>query len=434
MAQFTPMRNLPSDAGYKKGDVMVIFGEIFSKGYVNGIIDAGKKLGMTVVQTTVGRRENDGTLRPLNSEELADKEQPFINIPLEAGFDVEPADNGVSPCDQLAGVKMKEWQSAQLDWELVEQSRTRALKRFKANVEAYMQELEKHIPDGANVLFVHTMAGGVPRAKILMPTMNRIVKGRGERFQPSQPFWESPMGQLCDKNFNEVTADTFKYLVEQSEPIRQRIESAGNRVAYVAYGYHGTEVLIDGEYRWQSYSPYIQGWAKRRLENHAIDFQKQGIPCAVYNCPEILTNSSSIFLGVEICLYPLMAAYRKESGKTDAVEKKIGAHRSLLKDEHTLDALLEKCNEFISNPAITNSYDFETWPQHNTLEQMDALLEGSSQLMDMHKDKKDLITFPLSEDVFMATGALMLNDSWQAKEPVWWLGHDIVAKQIDVWL
>lgn len=433
MAQFTPLRQIPENPGYKPGDVMVIFGELFNRGYANGIVEAGEKLGMKVIYGTVGRREGE-TLRALTAEELTQKPQPTINIPLEAGFDLEPADDGPSPGEQLAKVRLNEWLDAKLDWRLVAQSREKAVERFQKNVNAFMTELEKMIPENANILFVHTMAGGVPRAKILMPTMNKVFKGRGDRFQASEPFWHSDIGKLCDMNFNEVTADTFMYLVEGSRAIREKAAKKGKRVSYVAYGYHGTEVLIDGEYRWQSYSPYVQGWAKIRLEEHAKRYMKEGIPCTVYNCPEILTNSSSIFLGVEVCLYPLMSAYRKETKHPEKTKAKLAELGKLLKPEVSIDGMLEKCNAFISDPVIAGSYDFETWPQHNSKEQMETLLEASDQLIDMHKDPKDLITFRLSEDVFKATGALMLADTWKAKEPVVWLSHDIVAKQIDAWM
>ena len=260
--------------------------------------------------------------------------------------------------------------------------------------------------------------------------MNRVFKGRGDRSQESETSWQSELGKLCDLNFNEVTADTFKYLVEESSAIREQATKNGRKVSYVAYGYHGTEVLINGEYRWQSYSPYVQGWAKKRLEDHAVAYSKKGIACTVYNCPEILTNSSSIFLGVEVCLYPLLSAYKKEGKDHPLIKQKFSELQKLLKPEISLEQMLERCNSFISNPVITNSYDLKTWPQHNTKEQMEVLLEASSQLIDMHQDTKDLITFRLSEDVFKASGALMLADAWSAKQPVWWLGHDIIAKQI----
>ena len=87
----------------------------------------------------------------------------------------------------------------------------------------------------------------------------------------------------------------------------------GGKTAYVAYGYHGTEILIRGEYRWQSYSPYLQGFAKLQLEKIAEDAFKNGTSACVFNAPEILTNSSSIFLGVEVALYPLLGALKRQA-------------------------------------------------------------------------------------------------------------------------
>ena len=68
---------------------------------------------------------------------------------------------------------------------------------------------------------------------------------------------------------------------------------------------------MNGEYRWQSYTPYVQGLAKMRLEDIAPRL-RQGFLATVFNCPEIQTNSSALFLGVEISLYPLLTAIRRE--------------------------------------------------------------------------------------------------------------------------
>ena len=114
------MREVPSLAPYKKGDVMVVFGELFSRGYANGIVDEAQRHGMKVIHTTVGRREG-AELRPLNADELAEKPQPFINVPLEAGFDMEPDSKGVTPCDQLKGYKMSQWQDIKFDWNSIEE-------------------------------------------------------------------------------------------------------------------------------------------------------------------------------------------------------------------------------------------------------------------------------------------------------------------------
>ena len=48
-----------------------------------------------------------------------------------------------------------------------------------------MTELDKLIPDGSNAFFAHTMAGGIPKAKVFLAIANRIYKGRGARFMSS---------------------------------------------------------------------------------------------------------------------------------------------------------------------------------------------------------------------------------------------------------
>lgn len=424
------LRTTPSTAGYKKGDVMVLFGELFSKGYANGIVDEAEKMGMTIVRSTVGRRDSDGSLRALNEEELKEQAQPFINIPLEAGFDMEPDSTGTTPCDQLKGIKMKDWDGDHLDWDKIKESQEKGINRFKTNVSAYMEELKQYIPEGANVLFVHTMAGGVPRAKILMPVMNKVFKGRGDRFISSQALFDSPLGKFSQTNFSEVTAHTFKHLVDLSSSLRSSIENNGGKAAYVAYGYHGTEILIDNEYKWQTYTPYFQGWAKMELENHCKDFMAQGISCTVFNCPEILTNSSSIFQGVEVSLYPLLGAIQKEGEASEYCKKALDKCRAMMKDEHDFNEIMDFVSGYVKNELTVTHSSFEKWPQQNTKEQMEYMLDSSEHLISMHKDPKQLMTFPLSEEVFKATGQLMLHESWQLSKPVLWLNHDIVAKQM----
>ncbi len=424
---FSPMRTLPAAAKYKKGDVLVLFGELFSRGYANGIVDEAQRLGMTVVRTTVGRR--DGTeLRALNDDEMADIPEPFINVPLEAGFDMEPDDLGKTPCDYLKGYKMDEWSQIKLSDASLEQSRARGEKRFIDNVKKYMAKLEKYIPKDSNVLFVHTMAGGVPRTKILMPVMNKVFKGREERFISSEDFWTSDLGKLCDINFKEVTANTFKHLVDLSSALRAKIQSWNGNVSYVAYGYHGTDVLHGDDIRWQTYSPYIQGWAKIELENLCEKYFAQGLNTSVYNCPEILTNSSSIFQGVEVPLYPFLGALNNKNHP--ATQKVVAECLALLKPEHTIQEIMDFTNRFFNNPLIQSHMVFSKWPQHNSKGQMELLLNSSEHLIDMHKDPKNLITFVLSEEIFKSTGKIMLHESWKARRPVLWLGHDVLAEQL----
>ena len=428
MTQVFPLREKPALAPYKKGDVLVLFGELFSRGYANGLVEEAERRGMTIVRATVGRREKDGVLRALTAEEAATIPQPFINVPLEAGFDMEPASNGTTPCDQLKDVKLSDWLEAKLDWKSVEESHQNSIVRFKKNTELFIKELEKHIPAGANVVFAHLMAGGVPRTKIIMPLLNRAFKGTGDRHIPSKTLFDSEIGQLCLKNFVEVTAETFRHLIEISAPLRKKLESQGSHVSYTAYGYHGTEVLIRGQYKWQTYTPYFQGWAKMDLEKLSEKFAKEGVNCCVYNCPEILTNSSSVFQGVEVSLYPLLAALQKDGADRKHTEQVLADCKKLLKDDVTFEQIIKFTDDYLTNDITVSHSKYDQWPQNSDQKQMEYMLSSSNHLISLHKDEKQLITFVLSEVVFKSCGYVMLHDAWKPKAPVAWIGHDIVAR------
>jgi hypothetical protein len=429
MANPTYLKNKPAVSPYKKGDVLVLFGELFQRGYANGLVEEAEKAGMTIVRATVGRREN-GVLRALNTEECKDIPQPFINIPLEAGFDLEPDEKGLTPVDQLKDVKLSEWEHAKMDFQAIEKSRQNGVARFRKNVGAYLQELEQHIPAGKNVLFAHLMAGGVPRIKIVMPLMNRTCKGSGDRYLSSEEFWNSDIGKFCGINFREVTAETLHHLIELSAPLRQKIEASGGHVAYSGYGYHGTEILARGEYRWQTYTPYIQGWAKMDLENIAVKATEKGIHACIYNCPEILTNSSSIFKGVEVSLYPLLGAIEKEAANLPEAKSVLAECKSLLKDEVNFYDILKFTDNYLALPEIKEHCVFEKWPQHSSKQQLETMLHASDHLISLHKSEKGLITSVLSELVFKSCGYVMLHDSWNPVSSIAWIGHDLVAKSI----
>ncbi len=430
MSDYCPMTTLPPAAGYKAGDFLVLIGELFGRGYANGLIEEARRLGMTVIGTTVGRRDGDGTLRSLTSEELAEAEVllggKIINIPLEAGFDMESPDGVPSVAERLKKAKPDDWENISFEQGFIEKACKSGSDRFNANLNLVMAEIEKLIPAKANIVFSHTMAGGIPRARFFMPLLNRVFKGTGEKYLASEPFWKSAIGQLCDASFNEVTADTFKYLLDGSAAIRERAKQNGARVSYTGYGYHGTAVLINGYFKWQSYTPYMQGFAKMRLEGHAAAARREGIIATVYNCPEILTNSSALFLGVELSLYPLLSAIKKAAPEASA--PLIERCRSLLAEEQKLDDLLAIANSYLADPLINNENGFAEWPQHSNREQMEQMLSTSAGLMDMHRDQKQLICAELSRVVFRATGKLMVQYSWSSTESSIWLNHDTIGK------
>lgn len=422
--KLTPIKSVPAKSPWKKGDYLVLFGELFQRGYANGLVDEASEIGMTLIKGTVGRRDKE-SLRSLNDDELKNISDKIINIPLEAGFDLEPNSQGLSPVDYLKDIKLTEWENAKLDWKLIEESRQNGIQRFKKNLKAYFTELEKQIEPGKNVLFAHLMAGGVPRAKIIMPLMNRVFKGSGDRHIPSEKFWNSDLGKLCQISFNEVTAETYRYLIELSQDLREKIIKGGGHVSYLAYGYHGTEVLIHDKVTWQTYTPYLQGWAKMHLEEISVQAKQKGINSCVYNCPEILTNSSSIFQGVEVSLYPLLFALMSNNKPktTKIVENCI----ALLKDGNSLESVRIHLNEYLNDPEIKNLGIFEKWPQHSSKNQMEKMLAYSDRLVDLHLDQKNLITYVLSEVVFQSCGYIMLHDAWTPQNSVTWIGHDVIT-------
>lgn len=429
MSDYRPMTALPPVPGYKAGDVLVLFGELFGRGYANGLVEEAKRLGMTVVGTTVGRRDSDGTLRPLTAEELAEAETllggTIINIPLEAGFDMESPDGEPSIAEQLKKAKPDDWEQVNFSVEFIKKAQAAGQARFTAHLAQLANELERRIPAGANILFAHTMAGGIPRARFFMPLLNRVFKGTGDKYLPSEPFWQSGVGKLCDASFNEVTADTFRYLLDGTANLRQRAATAGGRVAYTAYGYHGTGILLNGTYCWQSYTPYLQGFAKMRLEDIATEARQQGINATVFNCPEIQTNSSALFLGVELSLYPLLHSVRNAAGNAaSALEKRCS---DLLAEGTTLAGLLAEADAYLTNPQTTAPLTFAGWPQHSTKEQMELMLATSNRLMALHSDQKQLVCSELSRLVFRATGRLIVQGSWSSQEAAVWLNHDLLA-------
>jgi hypothetical protein len=271
------------------------------------------------------------------------------------------------------------------------------------------------------------MAGGVPRAKILLPVLNRVLKGAGKRFFSSETFWKSDLGWLCEKNFHEVTAQTYKYLIELTSPLREQLKKHNREVFYTAYSYHGTEVLTGDRYQWQSYAPYLQGFAKLELEKISTDFHNKGGRTCVFNVPEILTKSSAVFPGVEIPLYTILGALKKEGGEKGA---QIISHCLSKMTDNAFDIIMETTKNYIESEEIKKQSIFEKWPQHNSNEHMEKMLSTSKILAGLHKDPAESITPFLSEVLFSSCGNLILQEMHHSPLPVCWLGHDVIAADI----
>jgi len=435
MTELSPLREIPTQNIFKKGDVFVLFGELFGRGYVNGLIDEARNAGMTIVGITVGRRDKDNQLRPLTDEELATAESNLgghiINVPMMAGFDLDSPEGEPTPTDLLGGMTLKSWQEDKLDWTHIERCREVGIKRFKDSMAQVVAELEGMIPDGANAYFAHTMAGGIPKVKVFLAIANRIYKGRGARFMSSRALLDSDLGKFIMMNFDEVSANSFQYLIEGTDALRQRLEKSGGQVCYSAYGYHGTEILIDNEYRWQSYTNYTQGYAKMRLESIAEAAWDRDIKATVFNCPEIRTNSSDIFVGVELSLFPLLTSLKRENGG-DWAEAQWQACRELLAEENSLEGLLQKIEDYNAHGVIAELRNYDSWPMDNNEQLAEVMVGTSGEITSLHKDKKALITEHLSGLVLEGTGPLMFHEMSNPSAPVLWLNHDIIARQLNL--
>lgn len=433
MKQPVPQKTLQENTLFGQGDVFVLFGELFGRGYATGLVNEAKAAGMTIIGITVGRRDENNTLRKLTDEELATAEAnlggKIINVPLMAGFDLDAPAGEPTPTDLVNALTVDTWQDEKLDFDHIEKCRQLGQTRFKTALAEVMEQIDALIPSGKNVYFAHTMAGGIPKAKVFLVIANRIYKGRGARHMSSQALIDSDLGKLILQNFDEVSANTFGYLLEASSKIRERVEASGAQVRYTAYGYHGTSVLIDGDYKWQTYTNYTQGYAKMRLEDFAKAAWDKGIKASVFNCPEIRTNSSDVFAGLELSLLPLLDALRHEKGGAfaDAVWAECQA---LLKDGVALEDLLQKVRDFQGSPEMQPYYNFEAWPMPNSPGQAEQTIGTSQDIVNLHKDLKVLVSDALSHHVLNATGRLIFGAASDPEGPVLWLNHDVVAKQL----
>lgn len=413
-------------------NTLILFGELFQRGYANGLVEAAQKKGIKIIYSTVGRRDENQNLRSLTPEELQQQNSPLINVPLECGFDLEPNNQGLTPVDLCKPIGLKEGINAKLDLNLLDQSQKKGQERFRQQVQNWIREVESHIKPNENILIAHLMAGGVPRAKIILSIMNRVFKGSGDRYLSSEEFWNSDLGQFCQKSFFEVTAHSFQILIEETTQLREKLQSHGGSIHFSAYGYHGTPIYFEKNLQWLCYTPYLQGFAKKDLEAFSEKNWNQGIHCTVYNCPEILTNSSRIFPGVEIFLYLLYFELRERNLKHPVVQNLMALAEDCVTKEN-LEKIYSTIRVFLKSPLIQKTLNKEDWPQHSNKEMMELMLATSEELIALHKDPQNLMTTYLSEMVIKASGEIMLSDAAQPQKPIFWIGHDSVINFFGNW-
>ena len=130
-----------------------------------------------------------------------------------------------------------------------------------------------------------------------------------------------------------------------------------------------------------------------------------------------------------MALYNLLPALQKEQANSPKVQELFKKCQSLLKPEFKIETIFKRLNDYFNSDLIRNRYsNYEAWPQHNGPEQMKQMSEMSSEILAMHVDTKHLMTAELSEIIFRGCGHVMFEESFKPRQPVWWIGHDILAK------
>jgi hypothetical protein len=167
-----------------------------------------------------------------------------------------------------------------------------------------------------------------------------------------------------------------------------------------------------------------------RLESVAEAAWAQGIPATVFNCPEIRTNSSDIFVGVELSLFPLLSALKKEGGGKWADEQ-WAICQSLLGEGVSLQSIVDTIEAYNNDATSAAFRDFAAWPMDNTPELAEIMIGTSEEITSKHLDKKALITDHLSALVLEGAGPLMFYGAAEKIAPVLWLNHDIIARQLN---
>jgi hypothetical protein len=168
-----------------------------------------------------------------------------------------------------------------------------------------------------------------------------------------------------------------------------------------------------------------------RLEQIAVSAWDKNIKATVYNCPEIRTNSSDIFAGVELSLFPLLKALKQEQGGAWA-EQQWQICQPLLLEDITLDTLLQKIEDYNTSAVMTDYRNFAAWPMDNSAALAELMIGTSDEIIQMHKNRTELVVGHLSALVLEGTGPLMFYETSHPAGPVLWLNHDIIAKQLNL--
>jgi len=227
--------------------------------------------------------------------------------------------------------------------------------------------------------------------KVFLAIANRIYKGRGERFMSSRALLDSDLGKLCLMNFDEVTANTFQYLIEGSCRYPRavgKIRRAGALHRLRLPRHRDTDRRQVPVARPTATTPRVtprcalSAWRR----THGAGHQGHGVqlPGDTHQLIRHLRRRRAIAVPVaEGAQAGSGTAWPTHSGRPAAIRCRKAIHwRRCCKRSTTT-----------TQAAWMQTYrNFTAWPMDNSAELADLMIGTSEEITQMHKDRKALVT------------------------------------------
>ncbi|MBB5021018.1 enoyl ACP reductase FabMG family protein [Desulfurispira natronophila] len=369
--------------GKLQGKNILFYGLIREGGFADAIAREMTKQGARVLCLAAPELDDKG------EQSLQDKKIEVIRTPIWYGLkdDEFPEDfrNLKKPTDILA---------YQPDVAACKTAFDQSNKKALSEATQVFAEVHKRTAGKLHGI-IHIMAGGLPRTRGMM-VLTKCMLGTDDpnKFISTEAFSESPVFQhIVSPNIDLVTAISYQHIFTAGAELL----AANPGCPVVALGYQGEHVQnIDENWEFSSYPGYLVGYAKNLLQDMAKTQRQQGHHAVVVNLMGAETASTNAFSGIEYYIFNSLRQLQA-SGKF-SLEMVLSECQDRLLPEFTPNDVVEKADEYLFSPAIQKTLD-QPFPVHSTLEILQMTLQVEKQIVAMHKNRKSLVTTPVSNYV-----------------------------------
>lgn len=240
---------------------------------------------------------------------------------------------------------------------------------------------------------VHIMAGGIPRTRgMMLLTKGMLGTDDPKRFVPTADFTHSALfRQLVGPNIDIVTAESFEHIFQAGADLLERNPQC--RIS--ALGYCGEHILAqDGSYHFSSYPGYLVGYAKNHLLEISQQARQRGNHSTIVNLMGAETASTNAFFGIE---YYILNSLRQLSQSQIDTSELMAQANQLLNEDASVEQVLETADEYLFHPEVLRAQQTGQFPQPCTLRLAEINFGTSRKLADLHRDRRALISSPISE-------------------------------------